>query len=60
MLHAEIAATTQWTRVRNTYAKEATSYYQTSHAINQLSRHRRQPMSEGITVMDKLNRWRAK
>jgi hypothetical protein len=46
------------------HAKEATSCYENNHAINQLSRHRRQhaPVlkSEGIRGMDRLNRSRAK
>jgi hypothetical protein len=46
------------------HAKEATKCHQNSQAINQLSRHRRQPapilLSEEIVVMDRLNRRRAK
>jgi hypothetical protein len=43
---------------------EATNNHQNSQAIDQLSRHRRQPApflnGEGIMVMDRLNRRRAK
>jgi hypothetical protein len=64
MLHADITVKTQWTRVCNTHAREATNCHQNSHAINQLSRHRRQPppilLSEGVVVMDRVNRRRAK
>jgi hypothetical protein len=58
MLHTDI------TIVSNTHARDATNCHQNSHAINQLSRHRRQAtpilQSEGIVVMDRLNRTRAK
>jgi uncharacterized membrane protein len=43
---------------------EATNSHQNSQAINQLSRHRRQPApilhGEGVVVVDRLNRRHAK
>jgi hypothetical protein len=54
----------QGTRVSGTHAREATNNHQNSQAIDQLGRHRRQPApilhGEGIIVMDRLNRRRAK
>jgi hypothetical protein len=43
MLHTDINARAQRTRVSSTHAQEATSCHKSSHAINQLNRHRRQP-----------------
>jgi hypothetical protein len=64
MLHMNIIVRAQRTRVISTHAMEATNCHQNSQAINQLSRHRRQPApileSEGIVVMDRLDRRRAK
>jgi hypothetical protein len=52
------------TALCSTHAMEAANCHQNSHAIKQLSRHRRQPapilQSEGVVVMDRLNRRRAK
>jgi hypothetical protein len=63
MLHTDITVRTQGTRVSGPHAKEATNTHQNSQAIDQLSRHRRQPApilhGEGIIVMDRLNRSRA-
>jgi hypothetical protein len=58
VLHAYVTARTQRTRVFCTHAMEATNCHQNFQAINQLSRHRRQPPpthSEGIVDMDRLN-----
>jgi hypothetical protein len=64
MLHTDITIRAQGTRVSSTHAREATNSHQNSQAINQLSRHRRQPApilhGEGIVVMDRLNRSGAK
>jgi hypothetical protein len=64
MLHTDITVKTQRTRVNNTHAREATTFHQNVHAINQLNRHRRQPVlileSEGIVVIDIQNRRRDK
>jgi hypothetical protein len=51
-------------RVLRTHAREATHGHRNGKAINQLSRHRRQPaailQSEGIVVIERLHRSRAK
>jgi hypothetical protein len=64
MLHTDIIVRAKRRRASNTHAREATNCHQNSHAINQLRRYRRQPapilQSEGIVVMDRLNRRRAK
>jgi hypothetical protein len=64
MMHTGISVRAQGARVNNTHAMEATNNHQNSPAINQLSRHRRQlaPIlhGEGIVIMDRLNRRRAK
>jgi hypothetical protein len=64
MLQTDITVTTQGARISYTHAKEATNYHKSSQAINQLSRHRRQPPlilhSEGKVVTDRLNRRRVK
>jgi hypothetical protein len=61
MLHTDIPVRAEGARVNYTHAREATNYHQNGHAISQLNR---QPapilQSEGIVVMDRLNRRRAK
>jgi hypothetical protein len=64
IMHTDITLKAQRTRVTGTHAREANSH-QNSKAINQLSRHKRQPASilyysEGVVFMDRLNRRRAK
>ena len=64
MLHTDINVRAQGTRVSGPHAREATNSHQNSQAIDQLSRHRRQPAPilhcEGVVVMDRLDRRRAK
>jgi hypothetical protein len=64
MLHTDIIGEAQGARVSGTHAREAMNNHQNSQVINQLNRHRRQPTpilhGEGIVVMDRLNRMRAK
>jgi hypothetical protein len=64
MLHTDITLRAQGARVSNTHAREATNVHQNSQAINQLSRHRRQPApildGEGIEVINRVNRRRTK
>jgi hypothetical protein len=64
MLHTDIIVKAPRTRVGSILAREATIYHQNIKAINQLNCHMRQPapilQSEGIVVLDRLNRRRAK
>jgi hypothetical protein len=64
MLKRDTTARAQRTRVGITHVREATNSHQNCHAINKLTRHRRQhaPIleNEGIVVMDGMNRRGAK
>jgi hypothetical protein len=64
MRHTYIIVRTQITRVGITHSREATNCHYNYLAINQLRYHRRQPApilhNEGIVIMDRLNRRRAK
>jgi hypothetical protein len=64
MSQTDINARAQGARVSNNHDREATNNHQNCQAINQLGRHRRQPApilhGEGLLVMDRLNRRRAK
>jgi hypothetical protein len=64
MMHTDVIVRAQRARVSCTHARKGTSCHQNCQAINQLSRHGRQPAlilhSDGIVTMDRLKRRRAK